>query len=257
MYGISGEFHSYFQVTLMPPELLEISDELKKMISITGGVFNETTQRTWFNIFEYYGMYYMPYYVLGGKVHMETMVDTKYTKRKDIEYIRQQIGFKFGADTVPNTEDPATEYSPLDPAIGVDNNKGIPIFVGDDPVDPPQEEGKDVIAYDYPPGVNWGFSFSKVKEQYNRLIDEDFRQSSNTTIDLIGGEQHNLSPEYWRDWVPSIIQIPEVVEKKLRPIHELLHDPQLVATWKQAEEAYKVWWVKTKQYEKDNPWDRN
>lgn len=240
---------------MMPPELLDVSDELKRMLSFTKGVFNETTKRTWFNIFQYYGTHYMPYYVLGGKVHMETQIDTTFTRRKDIEYIRTQIGFKFGADTLPDSNRDATEYSPLDPAIGVDNNKNLPIYIGDDPV--PEPEPTPVYdgyeAEEYPPGVSWiGFSFSKVKEQYNRLIDEEFRQAATTSIDLWGGDQHNLAPENWREWVPSIIKVPEVIEKKLRPIHELLHDDRLEQVWQQAEAAYKKWWIETKQYEKDS-----
>lgn len=48
-YCINGESHTYFTITSLPPELLEPSDSLKKMINIVGGVFNgqdENNKRT-------------------------------------------------------------------------------------------------------------------------------------------------------------------------------------------------------------------
>jgi hypothetical protein len=241
-----------------------VSAELKTMVKRTKGVFTEATRQTWFDIFEYYGTHYCATIELGGEVHMETQIDSKRLRTEDISYVKRGLTIKLGSLATPNSAAASTPSATEDPAAKnmVPNNLEIPTST--DPTPVPENGGKRGVsaikmsAEDTSPSagpagvpnIPWGVSFSIVRESYRKMLDDNFQESTKTTIELIGGHQNNMQPDQWREWVPTIIEIPEVLEKKLRPISELLdqhpelpNNQNLVSVWNEALAAYKQWWI--------------
>lgn len=104
-----------------------------------------------------------------------------------------------------------------------------------------------------PGGINWvGFTFNQVREKYSKLVDDQFNSNSHVTTTLIGGDSLNINPENWRQWVPTIVQFPEVIKKQLLPLWMLFEDQNIQNQWKTAQDAYEKWWIDNKIYEKDD-----
>jgi hypothetical protein len=263
-YAVTGEKHLYWTVKIPPPAICQfyLSAEMKTMMRRTGGVFNPADARnrqTWHNIFEYYGTHYANTIELGGEVHMETQIDSARLRTEDITYMKRGLTIALGASATPNTNAPSTPTAPANPAnqatpdtapesggdgeatrravVGQGAHKARAVADG--------EGGPSTIS-----GINWGVSFSIVRETYRKMLDDNFKESTRETISLVGGHQNNMRPDQWRDWVPTIIQIPEVLNKRLTSIVELLVDNPDVpnsegirAHWESALDDYRQWWI--------------
>eukprot|EP01122_Echinamoeba_exundans_P005743 TRINITY_DN158_c0_g1_i1.p2 TRINITY_DN158_c0_g1~~TRINITY_DN158_c0_g1_i1.p2 ORF type:complete len:332 (-),score=75.09 TRINITY_DN158_c0_g1_i1:2516-3478(-) len=263
-YAVTGEKHLYWTVKIPPPAICQfyLSAEMKTMMRRTGGVFNPADARnrqTWHNIFEYYGTHYANTIELGGEVHMETQIDSHRLRTEDITYMKRGLTIALGASSTPNSNAPSTPNAPANPAnqatpdtapesggdseatrravVGQSVHKARAVAEG--------EGGPATI-----PGINWGVSFSIVRETYRKMLDDNFRESTRETISLVGGHQNNMRPDQWREWVPTIIQIPEVLNKRLTSIVELLVDnpdvpnsENIRSHWENALEDYRQWWI--------------
>lgn len=270
-YAVTGEKHLYWTVKAPPPEIasMALSAELKTMMRRTRGVFDASTRQTWFNIFEYYGTHYPSVIELGGVVHMETMIDGQRLRNVEISYVKRGLTVKLGSLATPNSDAPSTPSAPNDPSQGMTPNLEIPTQVGENPegggggrrtIKQKRDGGDGSGGPASVPGIPWGLSFSTVRESYKKMVDDNFRESTKETIELIGGHQNNMRPEQWRDWVPTIIEIPEVVGKKLRPIEELLQDnpdvpnsANIAQVWQTALAEYRQWWMTEGIKQGENP----
>lgn len=264
-YAVTGEKHLYWTVKAPPPAIasMYLSAELKTMMRRTGGVFNAADARnrqTWHNIFEYYGTHYPNTMELGGEVHMETQIDSRRLRTEDITYMKRALTIALGASATPNSAAPSTPEATANPSNGVSTDQEAPVNDGgrravanDAEIrvrsshvkrDSPTTSGPASI-----PGINWGVSFSIVRESYRKMLDDNFKESTKESISLVGGQQDNMRPEQWRDWVPTIIEIPEVMNKRLTPIVQLLVDnpdvpksETIASHWEAALEDYRQWW---------------
>jgi hypothetical protein len=242
---------------------MDLDPDFMLLLDRTGWVFNEETKKRWFTIFEYWGTHYATILDLGGFVEMESRIDTQRLRTEDITYIKKQITIALGASTTPDNNAPATPTAAQDPTLALVPDVAIPVFTIPNPDISGGGGGKraEAAVQDAGPlsiaGINWGVSFSSVKEQYNKMLSDEFKSAASTSIHLVGGEHYDTNPDQWRDWVPSIHLMPEVISKRLSPIYELFEEPGKIAVWKQAVAAYADWWVSTAQYAKvsTDPWN--
>lgn len=273
-YGVTGERHQYWRVTSPPPPIfsMDLDPDFMLLLDRTGWVFNpndETNRKRWFTIFEYWGTHYASIMDLGGTVDMETRIDTTRLRTEDITYIKKQITIALGASTTPDNNAPATPTAAQDPTLNLVPDVRIPVFTIPNPdinggfppeFGPGKRNASKRATQDSGPlsigGINWGVSFSSVKEQYTKMLSDEFKSAAQYSIHLVGGEHYDAQPDQWREWVPSIHMSPEVISKRLTPIEELFEDPAKIAAWRAAKDAYTQWWVSTGQYKKDttDPW---
>jgi len=220
---------------------------LEKMLTFTGGIYNAETQDYWFDIFSYWGTYYVDTYTLGGWVEMEAHIDSKRLKTLNIDYIKTQMSFSFGQQTTPTSDAQFTSGSMLDPSKSMIPNTPVPIIDPEAPtgaksdleleeveeVEQPQRRERRQTPF----GIPFGFSFSRAKEEYKKRLDDEFKSNTDITTRCVPSCP---DPSNWRDgWIPNILKSPQVVEKKLSPITKIMSGrPALVATWNAAYAAY-------------------
>jgi len=250
-FAQTAEAHTYFHIRVKPAPLLKLDEDLEKMLAITGGVFNADTQDYWFDIFSYWGTYYIAEYELGGWVEMEAHIDSKRLRTNNIDYIKTQMSFSFGQQTTPSGDAAFTSGSLLDPSKSVIENVPVPIIDPEAPgtafTQAASQSTAEVATEDKtarrerrqgtPFGIPFGFSFSRAKEEYTKRLDDTFKSNSDVHTRCVPSCPN---PTNWReDWIPNILKSPQVVEKKLEPITKLmLSRPALVATWNQAYASY-------------------